>query len=43
MAVSYRNHGMTAIEIGVCLTVLVPKCGVESLDRLNVPQFIYFK
>ena len=37
MAMAHRNHGMTSVEVGINLAILIPKCCVQALYRLNVP------
>ena len=37
------NYCMASIKVGIDLTILIPQCGIKSLYRLDVPQFIYFK
>jgi hypothetical protein len=34
---------VSAVKVSVDLSFLIPQSGVETLDRLDVPQFIYFK
>ena len=43
MAVSYRDYGMTAVKIGIDLSVLIPKGCIQASYRLDVPQLIYFE
>ena len=40
MTVTYRNHCVAAVEIGVLHALGIPESGVEAAYRLYVPEFI---
>ena len=40
MGVPDGNYRMSAVEVGVFDSILVPECGVKPTDRLDVPEFV---
>jgi hypothetical protein len=43
VTMAYRDHGVTSIKVGIYIAVLIPESCIQSLDRFNVPELIYFE
>ena len=37
VAMAYRDYGMTAVKVGIDLSVLIPKCCIQAFYRLYIP------
>ena len=40
---AYRNYSMSTVQIRIDFSILIPKFRIKTLNRLDIPKFIYFK